>query len=341
MLNIGILSRRSEGKDPPRWPAVAPRRPSRYRPAVPPSLGAAIGLGFRALARESWLLAVGVIAAIARRAATWPAWVVAAAILLRGAGGAFADRPLDAAAPLRGALAVAATPRFVALVIGLWLAGTFIGAALRVAYLAGALPTLGGALACDAGGRRFARGVAYGFPRVLAAGLLALALDVTGGLFGWTLALAALQVTVHTAGTGASPVLAAAVAVALTLALLVPLALSAFADAAVARAAVRGEGPGRAFATAAERFRARPGTFVLAAMGFAAASALVPSAVQTIGGGLTGFAQAASRPLLLAGPDLMLAFLAVAVGAALDLWWLGTIAALSCGEDDRESRTLV
>src|SRR5512138_834860 len=49
LLNIGILSRRSEGKK-----AVA-----RYRPRVPPSLGAALRLALRAAWREGWLVPVG------------------------------------------------------------------------------------------------------------------------------------------------------------------------------------------------------------------------------------------------------------------------------------------
>jgi hypothetical protein len=52
--------------------------------------------------------------------------------------------------------------------------------------------------------------------------------------------------------------------------------------------------------------------------------------VQASGGVLTGFAQA--RPLLAVGPELMLALLGTCIAAAIDLWWLGTIAALTCAE---------
>ncbi len=300
-------------------------------PRVNPSLGAATGLGFRALVREAWLLAVGVLVGMARRAAIWPAWAVAAALVFRSAAEAVAGKPFDAGAPFRGALDALGSSTFVTVVFGLWLTGTATGGALRVAYLAGALPALGGALAGEREARRFAGGLAYGFPRVMAAGLLGSALDLSGGLFAWTLVIAAIRITATAAGTGSSPFLAAAVAAALTLAVAVPLALSAVADAGVARAAIRCEGPARAFAGAARRFLARPGTFVLAALGFALAGALASSAVEAMGGVVTGFARAGS-PLLLAGPDLMVALLAVAVGAAVDLWWLGTVAALSCGE---------
>ncbi len=298
-------------------------------PRVHPSLGTAVGLGFRALVGEAWLVAAGVLVGVARRAAIWPAWAVAAALAFRGAAEAVAGRPFDAGAPFEGALAAVGSSSFVLVVFGLWLAGTAASGALRVAYLAGALPTLAGALAGEEGARRFAPGLAYGFPRVMAAGLLGFALDLSGGFFAWTLVIAAIRITVKAAGTGASPFLAAAVAAALTLAVAVPLALSAFADAGVARAAVRCEGPGRAFAEAARRFRARPGTFVLAALGFALAAVVASFAVEATGGVVTGFARSVS-PLLLAGPDLMVALLAIAVGGAVDLWWLGTVAALSC-----------
>jgi hypothetical protein len=45
-----------------------------------------------------------------------------------------------------------------------------------------------------------------------------------------------------------------------------------------------------------------------------------------------GFAQQAS-PALLLGPNLMVAVVAAAIASAIDLAWLGTIAALACGEE--------
>lgn len=302
-------------------------------PRVPPSLFAALGLGLRALGREPWLLAVGVLVAIVRRGAVFPAWAVAGVVIVRGALHAASRHPLDLAAPLHGAIAAAWAPRSVALVAGLWLAGTVLGAALRVAYLAGALPTLGGAMA-GAPGPRFATGVAFGFPRVLASAGLGLALDVSGGLFGWTLALAGLRITGHAAEQGGSVFLAGAVALALVLALAVPLALSAVADAAVARAALCAEGPGTAFAASGARFLARPGTFVLAALAFGFAGAFAPAAVQSAGGLVTGFAQGVS-PLVLLGPSMMVALVGAAAAGAIDLAWLGTVAALACVEDRR------
>ena len=298
---------------------------------MPPTLFAALGLGLRALVREPWLLAVGLLVALVRRAALWPAWAVASVLLLRGAVLAASRRPLDFTAPLKGALATLAAPRFVGLVAGLALAGLAVAAALRITFVAGALPTLGGRMAGEPG-RRFAPGVAYGFPRVLAASSLGLVLEVSGGLFGGTLALAGLRISAHAAERGGSPLLAAAVAFALTAAIAVPLALSAVADAAVARAAVHGEGPGRAFASSGARFLARPGTFLLGALVFGIAAALGPGLVSGAGQIATGFASGVS-PIVLLGPRLMLAAVAAGVAAAVDLVWLGTVTALACGEE--------
>jgi hypothetical protein len=307
-----------------RSPTVAP---------VPPSLLPAARLALRALAREPWLVAVGMVVALARRIAHWPAWAVAWAVVARAALLGAASGPLDPTAPVEGAMAALGSTRFLALAAGLWLAGSALGAALRVAYLAGALPTLGAAMA-GATGPRFATGVAFGLPRVLASAGLGLVLDLAGGLFGWTLALAGLRISAHAVERGGSGWLAGAVALALTLAIAVPLALSAVADAAVARAALREEGPGRAFAASGARFLARPGTFMLGALAFGLLGALAPGAIEGGGGLVTGFAQQAS-PLVLLGPNLMLAVAAAAVAAGIDLAWLGTVAALACAEDRR------
>lgn len=298
---------------------------------MPPSLGPAVRLGLRAALREPWLLAVGLAVALVRRAAVWPAFVVAWVVLARSALAAAARYPASPAAAVQGLLDAVTAPRFLALVAGLWLVGVAVGAALRVAYVAGALPTLGGALA-DAPGPRFATGVAFGFPRVLAASALGALVELSGGLFGATLALASVRVTASASSRGASPLLAAAVALALVLAIAVPVALSVVVDAAVARAAVAGDGAGQAFAESGARFLARPGTFLLAALLFGAAGALAPGVVAVAGSVATGFASTVS-PALLLGPQLMLAAVAVAVAAGIDLVWLGTVAVLACAEE--------
>jgi hypothetical protein len=298
---------------------------------MPPTFLAAVGLGLRATFREPWLLAVGLVVGFARRAAGWPAFVVGGAILLRSVLLALSRYPRSPRAPVEAVLAAVTAPRVVALVAGLWLAGVIFGALLRVAYLSGALPTLGAAQA-GAGGPRFATGVAYGFPRVLAAAALGLVLDLSGGLFGGALVLAALRITGSASERGGTPLLAAAVALALVLALAVPLALSVIVDAAVARAAVAGDRPADAFAESGARFLARPGTFLLGAVAFGVLAAVVPAVVSGAGSIATGFASGGGT-LLLVGPELMVAVVAAAVAAGVDLVWLGTIAALACGEE--------
>jgi hypothetical protein len=297
---------------------------------MPPSLSAALRLGLRAASREPWLLAVGIAVAIARRAAVWPAWAVAWAVLVRGAMASASRGRFDPVAAVEGAISAASSPRFLALVAGLWLAGIALGAAVRLAYVAGALPTLGAAMA-GTEGPRFAAGVAFGFPHVLAAAALGFVLEVAAALFAVTLAGAALLVTHRVAGSGASPLLAAAVALALTLAIAVPRVLAPLADAGVARAAVLGEGPGEAFAAAGARVLARPATFVLAGLAFGAVALIVPGIVAGVGSALTGFAVAAN-PIVLVGPQLMIAAAAATIASGVDLAWLGTITALSCGD---------
>jgi hypothetical protein len=323
LLNIGILAPRSEGK----------KAAARYRPGVPPNLASALGLAVRAIAREPWLLPVGALVAGVRRAATWPAWAVLLALAVAGARSGLDARPLDPAAAFEGALAAVRAPRVLFLVAGLWLAGALVGGALRVAWLAGALPTLGGAMAGEAS-PVFARGVAYGFPRVLVTAALALVADLAGTLFAAGLVAAAVLVSAHAFASGGSALLAAAVAFALTVAFAVPLAVGAVGDAAVARASLRGEGPALAFAEGTLRLLARPGAFVLAALAFGIAGWLAPVAVEATGGLATGFARAVD-PIVLLGPNLMVAFAALLVGAAVDLLWLATVSALACGTGRR------
>lgn len=340
LLNIGILARRSELKDPAGRARTLPPRPAPGTVSpVPPTLGPAVALALRAVWREGWLLAPGFLVTALRRALGWPAlafaWGIAVEAALQAARGA----PLDPLAPASGVAAAFTAPRVLAVAGGLWLAGAVGGALLRVAWLSGALPALGGALAGGQGGAAcFAAGVAYGFPRVLAAALLGLLVEASGALFAVALALGALQITGAVAGGGAPPLLAAAVAAALTVAVAVPVALSAAVDAALARAALRGEGPVRAFAGATRRILARPGSFMLGALAFGLLGALAPVSVETLGSAVTGFAAGAPAWVML-GPTLLLTALAGVAATALDLAWLGTVSVLACA-DERAVRRL-
>ena len=64
-------------------------------------------------------------------------------------------------------------------------------------------------------------------------------------------------------------------------------------------------------------------------MGYVAGTAaLAASSVQAMGAALTGFA-AGVDPAVMLGPELMIAAGAVLVGAAVELWWLGTVAVVA------------
>jgi hypothetical protein len=290
-----------------------------------------------ALRREAWLSALGLLVAGLRRALGWPALLVAAALVLRSATAAAHHSPGQLGAPLEGALAAILAPRFLGLVGGLWLAGAATAWALRVAWISGALPVLGAAMeGAPRGTAGFAAGLAGGFSRVLAAAVLGFVLELSGALFAATLALGAALVGARWIGgaDGAAVPLAAFTALALTLAIAVPAALSVAADALVARAAVRGEGPAAALAAATRRVLQRPGTFLLGGMLFGAAALAGRLAVSAFGGLATGFAVGAPAGALV-GPELMLSVAAALVAAVVELLWLGTVVALSCGEHRR------
>lgn len=300
---------------------------------MPPSLVPAIGLALRALGRELWLVAAGLTVAALRRVLALPAIALAWALLVEAAAQAARSRPLNPFAAFDGVAWAASSPRFIGLVGGLWLAGVLAGAALRVAFVGGAAPVLAAAMA---GGRwgasGFASALAGRFPRVLATAMLGAVAELAAVLFAVALALGAIRLVGAGAAGAAAAGLALAGALALTLAVAVPLAVSTGVDAAVARAAVRGEGPGGAFAAATRRFLLRPGAFLAGALLFGAAAALGPASVEASGEVVARLARGAD-PLLLVGPGLMIALAALALAAVIELAWLGTVSVLACGEE--------
>ncbi|HEY6105928.1 MAG TPA: hypothetical protein VIV59_08095, partial [Anaeromyxobacteraceae bacterium] len=130
----------------------------------------------------------------------------------------------------------------------------------------------------------------------------------------------------------AGPGTAAVVAAALACAVAVPLLLAAVADAALGRAALRGEDPGRALGRAALRVVRRPAAFLLAGLAVALFGALAAGAIKGVASAATGFARASTAWLLL-GPDLVVAVTAALVAAWVELWRLGAVAMLACGDD--------
>jgi hypothetical protein len=305
-----------------------------------PSTRAALGLGWRAAAESAWLAPVGMVVALARSALALPAWAFAVAVVLRGAAFGFRQDPAGEGA-LLGGIEALASPRLAATLAGLWLSAALLSAAVRVAYLAGALPTLGRTLS---GARdappAFATGFAFRFPRLAGTALLVFLVELAGGLFAWTIYLGAFLATSRAESLPA-PVLAAfLVAAGLTLALLVPFALSTLGDAALARAALRDDAPLRAVARAAARLAERPGAFLLAALAVAFFGLLVTGSLQAVATLATSLARARGGWLAL-GPELMVAALATLLASWVELWRLGTLATLACapsGDSDRGAR---
>ena len=296
-----------------------------------PTVSAALGLGWRAAVRHAWLAPVGMVAALSRTLLAAPAaafaWYLAgtAAVLRLG------EDPRPEAA-LEAAIDALTSPRGVALLLGLWAGGAVLAWAVRVAWLAGALPTLGQTLAGrEAPGPLFARGVAYGLPRLLGTAALAWILEMLGAAFSWGVALASLLITVQARATGAGPGAAAGVAAALTCAVAVPLAVAAVGDAALGRAALLGEGPGHAMGRAALRVARRPAAFLLAGMAVALFGALAAGSIQGVATAATGFARARAAWLML-GPDMVVAVTAALVAAWVELWRLGATAVLGCAD---------
>ena len=304
-----------------------------------PSLRSSIRLAVSAFRREAWLAALGLLVTGARRVTSWPAIWAAWTLLWRSALSGLWRHPGSLAAPIEGALAMATSSRFIGIVGGLWLAGALLSAGLRLAWISGAVPTLGAVMsgaamsgAVPRGTAAFAEGVAAGFARVLPAALLGFLLELSGALFAGTLYLAAALLVTHDGGTAGGVLgLAAATAGALVLALAVPLGLSTASDALVARAALLREPPAAALAAVTRRFVSRPGSFLLGAMLFGVVGVALQLAVRAFGGVATGFALEAPA-LVRLGPELMIAVLAALVAGVLDLVWLGTLAVLSCGE---------
>ncbi len=290
---------------------------------------AALGLGWRAAAESAWLAPVGMIVALARSALALPAWAFAGAVVLRGAAFGLRRHPgLDGL--VRGGIEAVTSPRFVATFAGLWLAATLLSAAIRVAFLAGALPTLGRTLSGERDAPpAFATGVAFRFPRLAGTAVLVFLVELAGGVFAWTVYLGTFLVTARAASLSRPVLSALVVAAALVAALLVPFALSTLGDAALARAALRDDGPGRAVARAALRFVERPGAFLLAALAVASFGLLVTGSMQAVASLATGLARARGGWLAL-GPELMVTALATLLAAWVELWRLGTLAVLAC-----------
>lgn len=295
------------------------------------TLGEAMRLGLSGLGRERWLVAVGFLTTLLRRAIWLPATSVALLLLVRGAWRAHQVAPFSGEAPALGAAWVMMQPRPLALVVGLSACAALLGWLLRLAFVAGALPTLAGAMGpANEREPRFATGLAWGLPQLLPTAVLGLVLEWTGQLFLGGVVLGAFKISRVAVGSG-RVALAAVVAAALVLALLVALLASAVADAALVRTAVRGDGPVEAVLQASSRVLARPSAYLLALLAFGILSLVASAAVRSVGGLATGFS-AGAPALVTLGPALMVSAAATVLATALELWWLASLTALTARE---------
>jgi hypothetical protein len=301
--------------------------------AAAPSALQAVALGARAAARAGWLIAPGFVVALLRWALLWPPVLFLAGMLRGGAEAALARPGAGAADAAAGAFLALTAPRTGFILVGLSLAGALASGALRVAWLAGALPTLGEQLARRPASPRFAEGLAYGFAPLLGTALLAFALELTSILFGLGAVLAAALLALHRghalAAHAAVPAVLGAAVLSGAVALWAVAGLAG--DAALARTALTGERPAVALLEGLRRVALRPGAFLLAGfMVLLAAAALLGStqlldALElTVAGG--------APPVVAIGPRLVTAALTACLGALLDLWRLATVAALACAE---------
>jgi hypothetical protein len=294
-----------------------------------------MALGARATGRSAWLVAPALIIGLFRTAMGWAAPLFALAMVRAGAEARLAaGRPTPGLA-LAGALQALTAPRTVYVLAGLWLAALVGGAALRVVWVAGALPTLGGALARGAPERpRFAEGLAFGFAPLAGTALLGLALELFAQVFAWTAALAALLLALHR--LPGPPVLlvvpAGLGAVALTGGFAFALLAGLAADAALARTALAGERPALAFAEGVRRVLSRPAAYLVTALALAVTAAAVHGGSEALAAAETGLVTGVPAAVA-AGLRLLTAVLAAILAALLDLWRLATVAALASAEE--------
>jgi hypothetical protein len=226
-------------------------------------------------------------------------------------------------------LAVLTAPRVLAIGAGLWLVGWLLWAALRVAWLAGALPILAARMA-DRPGPEFPPGLAWRFAPTAGSAVVALALDLGGQILLAATGLGLLALLPRAHGSSSPGAVAAVAAAAVVAATFLALSLSVLADATVARSAVAGEGPGTAALRALSRLLARPAAFVAAVLGVGVAGLLAVASFQSLGSLATGFVRGAP-PILLVVPEAMIAAVAAMLAAGLELWRLSALAVLSLG----------
>jgi hypothetical protein len=296
-----------------------------------PTVAQAFSAGARAALRSAWLAAPALVVALGRTALAWAPLVTALALARGGAAARLA-----AGAGPRGAVAGAAlaltAPRSFAILAGLFAAGAILAAALRVAWLAGALPVVGAHLAGAPPERRFAAGLAYGSPRLLGTALVAFLVEALGQAMALAWVVGTLALSARRLGGGAPFLPALLVAGSCAAAVLALVAAPLVADAALARAALAGDSPGQAVWNAALRFARRPAAFLALALALGFVGLAVTASLHAASSAALGFGRGAPAALLVP-PQLMTTVLGAAVAAVLELWRVGALAALACSPE--------
>ncbi len=289
-------------------------------------------MGARASGRSSWLVAPGLLVAFLRTALGWPLPFFALALAGAGVSSRLQHESLRPVAVVASAVEALTAPRSLFTLAGLWAAGILVAAVLRVAWMAGALPALGVHLARNPRPESgFAEGVAFGFAPMLGTAALGLVVELTAQVYAWCVYLSAALVALR--GGGGQPTLSALLAAAaLVTAVAAPIFASLVADAALARNALAGDTPTRAIAVGARRVVLRPGAFVLSTFVLGVAGTVILGAAETMETAVLGVAGGAPHWLAL-GPRLLATTIAAALATLLELWRLGTIAALACADE--------
>ncbi len=301
-------------------------------------MGRALGAGFRAVAGETWLVALGLCVTLFRGLLALPgtafvvavSWLAAREVLHRGGG-------------LPGVLAVLAQawaePRFRSIAIGLWLAGVLLWGALRVAWMAGAVPRLAWRLSGGTGSPpSVTEGAVRRFEQVLPAAVVALLLDLVGKGMVLASILGVFAVGSRAQGSGSAGPAAFVAAMGLVTAAVLATSLSALGDVAVARAAMSGEDLLRSLGGGVRSFLSRPAAFLVVLLAVWLGSVLAAGSIQAALGVLGAAAHGGPR-WLMALPDAVLAAAGALLAAGAELWRLAAVGVLSLApQEGREKR---
>lgn len=293
-----------------------------------PTVGSALGAGFRAVVGESWLAVLGLAVAMLRGLLSLPgtAFVVAVLWVAVRKTALHGGRLPEAAAVVAQAWA---TPRFRFVALGLWLAGLLLWWMLRVAWVSGAVPVLAWRMGGMPGQpTRFEDGAVYRFHRVLPTAVAALLLDLAGRAMVVSAVLAVVAVGARAQGSRSPGAAAFVAALALATSLFLAASASTLGDVAVARSAVAGEGPAAALRRALGSFLGRPAAFLAAVLAVGVVGALATGSAQAMVGTLGSVARGGPRALV-AIPEGMVAAAAALLVAGAELWRLAAVAVLA------------